>query len=491
MPHVTLVATAALVLVLLEWMPVASIVRIEPAVHEVAIVLAVLLSVGLAGLAIRSFLVHGSVEPLGAAAGLLAFSALYVWHGVFTGASPAFSFLIYGPMARVAFWLGLALMLVPGPIAAAARIRWVAGLGAVAVLLAVTGFAIHPILQRIGTDLSAAGIHSTRLAIESTGLVLGIGFTTYYVVHQARPLGRYQAWASAGLVLLALQSTYFLFTSAWTATWWAAHALGAGSTLLFTVAILVFIQTRREEAEMNRLRQLNALKTRFINAAAHELGTPLTPIRIQLAMLQADPGPLSEKQRKGLAVIERNVDRLLELTAKILEGARTEAGQIAIEAKPADLSQILHESVESYRPWCTEQGIRLHLDAPKQVEMTVDPRRLQQIISNFLSNAIKHTPSGGQVHVRAIPHGDNVAIHVNDTGRGLTKDQQRALFQPFAQFGGPDAPEGTGLGLYITKHLARRMGGSVAVRSEGLGKGSTFTVELPRTAPRGSGPTTF
>jgi two-component system, NarL family, sensor histidine kinase EvgS len=237
-----------------------------------------------------------------------------------------------------------------------------------------------------------------------------------------------------------------------------------------------------KEAENARLKEINAFKTQFFNSVAHELNTPLTPLRLQLDLLKSSSGgALNPRQQRSIEVLDRNIHRISLLVEEILDVARLQSGRLKLVRAPVDVKRSVDECVETFYESAKRAGVELEsrLDAPILVQ--ADPQRFDQILYNLVSNAIKFTPTGGSVIVEAEFAGPTVRLIVRDTGLGLTAEQIDKLFQPFTQvhdIAQTNRP-GTGLGLYITKNLVELHGGRVWVESPGPGQGSTFYVELP------------
>lgn len=242
---------------------------------------------------------------------------------------------------------------------------------------------------------------------------------------------------------------------------------------------------RESRLEMRRLQEQADFKTNFLRTAAHELGTPLTPIKIQLRILrdQLAKRPPSDEW-KSVAILERNVDRLQVLVRDLLESARLQSGRMKLNPRAMDLAHQVHDVVETFQQPAIEIGISLDAKMPNEMAMVGDPDRITQVLYNLLSNAMKFTPPGGRVHVQADDLGETVRFVVEDTGSGFTPEQASRLFQPFSQV--HDAMQtskpGSGLGLYICKGIVEQHGGGITAYSDGPGKGSRFTVSLPRVA---------
>lgn len=239
--------------------------------------------------------------------------------------------------------------------------------------------------------------------------------------------------------------------------------------------------------EIERLKQMDAFKTQFINMAAHELGTPLTPVRLQVDLLKMDvTGPLTAQQRRALAILDRNVERLRALLEDVLQVARLQAGRLAVDKQDADLARLLLEAVETFQEPARRAGVHIETRLAPGLHAYVDAKRITQVLFNLISNAIKFTPPGGSIVVEAEGSEEGVVFRVRDTGDGMKPEDISRLFQPFTQVHdrAQRTQPGTGLGLYISKGIVDLHGGHIKAESEGLGKGATFTVALPRGAPQ-------
>ncbi len=238
---------------------------------------------------------------------------------------------------------------------------------------------------------------------------------------------------------------------------------------------------RVQEEEMARLRQLNEMKTNLLNTAAHELNTPMTPIRLQLHLLGSSSlGKLTEKQERALSILNRAVDRLGLLVDDILDVARVQSGRLKVELQPTRMHTLLEEIVDTFQEPAQQVGVQLELQRGDDLWAEADAGRITQVLTNLVSNAIKFTPEGGTIKVRCRDESGRVRVEIEDSGRGLTSEEIDRLFQPFSQV--HDAREvtarGTGLGLYISRGILDHHGGEIGVTSAGLNKGSTFHFDL-------------
>ncbi len=245
------------------------------------------------------------------------------------------------------------------------------------------------------------------------------------------------------------------------------------------------LEHRLMEREMEKLRELDRLKSDFVSHVSHELRTPLTAIKGSIDnMLDGLTGDLGDKQTRYLQRMKNNTDHLVRLINDLLDLSRIEAGQISLHPGPVALPRLLVEVCDSLRPLAAAKRIDLCVEAPPELAITADRDRLVQIFMNLAGNALKFTPAGGRVSVRAEPAGDLVRIAVADNGVGIDPVAKDRIFERFYQAGsGTDDPvEGTGLGLSITKSLVELHGGAIGVESA-PGAGSTFTVTLPVAGP--------
>jgi len=228
-----------------------------------------------------------------------------------------------------------------------------------------------------------------------------------------------------------------------------------------------------------RLRELDGLKDEFISLVSHELRTPLTSIRGYLEILLAD-GELGHDQRRYLGIVDRNSERLLHLVSDLLFLAQVDAGKLAFDLAPVDLEEIVGECVEASLPEADTKGIALTARTDHLPTLQGDRARLAQVLDNLVSNALKFTPPGGRVEVRLKSENGSAVVEVEDTGLGLSPDEQEKLFQRFyrSSRAAENAVPGTGLGLAIAKAIVERHGGRIElVSTEDVG--TTARVELP------------
>ena len=246
-----------------------------------------------------------------------------------------------------------------------------------------------------------------------------------------------------------------------------------------------------DDAERARAQaeEANAAKLTFLATMSHELRTPLNAIAGHVELMDMElHGPVTDAQRDALARVSRAQGRLLGLINDILSYAKVESGRTEYTLAPVDPAPIIREVCALVEPQFTAKQLELGIELPpaerEPLLVLADAEKLMQVLLNLLSNALKFTPSPGQVAVTlgaADPDARVVSIAVCDSGVGIPADKLDSIFEPFVQLGRSltTTHEGTGLGLAVSRDLARGMGGDLTVESE-EGRGSTFTLTLPR-----------
>jgi len=236
------------------------------------------------------------------------------------------------------------------------------------------------------------------------------------------------------------------------------------------------LQQAKERAEA-----ADRIKSAFLATMSHELRTPLNSIiGFTGILIQGLVGPLNDEQKKRLGIVRESSNHLLALINDVLDISKIEAGQLELSARPFDLREALEKTVQGLLPLARQRGIDLGLRvADGAWGLTGDRRRVEQIIMNLTSNAIKFTDHGS-VWVSCAGDGAEVEVRVRDTGIGIGAEDLGLLFRPFRQVdsGTTRKYEGTGLGLSICKRLVELMGGRIWVESV-PGEGSTFAFVLP------------
>lgn len=261
-----------------------------------------------------------------------------------------------------------------------------------------------------------------------------------------------------------------------------------GSAVFTWLATLSSRRTRRRDLSLRlrletaneELKELDRAKSRFFANVTHELRTPLTLLLGPLETLldEAAQGEDPERQRLLQSMIT-NAHRLLRQVDALLESARLESGRLRLEPEPGNLGRQLSDLLAAAAPLAERRGLELSSEGLDTLpDGTFDPEKVEIIASNLVSNALKFTPQGGRVTVRSVPADEGwIAFEVEDTGPGIPAGEMDRIFHRFHQVEGTSS--GTGLGLALSRELARLHGGDVLVRSE-PGRGATFRVELPR-----------
>ena len=237
----------------------------------------------------------------------------------------------------------------------------------------------------------------------------------------------------------------------------------------------------REHRARAKAEEANRLKDDFLATVSHELRTPLNAILGWGTLLRA--GGLGEKQSKlALETIERNAKTQAQLIEDLLDVSRIITGKLRLDVRPVMVASIVDSAISSVAPAAEAKGVRLQtiLD-PNAGPVSGDPNRLQQIVWNLISNAVKFTPRGGRVQVRVERINSHIEIIVSDTGLGIRSEFLPFVFDRFRQAEGGTTRQhsGLGLGLAIVRHLVELHGGSVTADSPGEDQGTTFTVRLP------------
>ena len=236
-----------------------------------------------------------------------------------------------------------------------------------------------------------------------------------------------------------------------------------------------------------RLIELDKKKDEFVSIASHELRTPMTAIRSYLWLaLAGKGGTITDKQKYYL---ERSYDstvRLIKLVNDMLNVSRIESGRITLEMQKMDMGSFVNEVIAEVKPRADELGITIenHYDPASLLPAVIaDPNKIKEVLINLIGNSLKFTPREGKVTLWFEAQGGVVTIHVSDTGAGIDPEDIPKLFQKFGLIGGSyvtnqKAPQGTGLGLYISRSIVELHGGKIWATSEGRGKGATFSLSL-------------
>jgi signal transduction histidine kinase len=246
------------------------------------------------------------------------------------------------------------------------------------------------------------------------------------------------------------------------------------------VGIAVVLRDITREIEADKA------KREFISTVSHELRTPLTSVKgyVDLMML-GTAGPISDMQKSFLQVVKSNADRLNGLVEDLLEISRLENGKVTLNVKPLHLPDLIGDIVSSLRTETERKRMELVLEIEELPMIEGDPKRINQVLTNLLSNAHKYTRDGGQITVRVFQRDAQVQVDVADTGVGIPPDELPKMFSRFFRANNSlkDEVGGTGLGLSIAKSFVELHGGDMWVTSE-IDVGSTFSFTLPLTYQR-------
>jgi signal transduction histidine kinase/ActR/RegA family two-component response regulator len=244
------------------------------------------------------------------------------------------------------------------------------------------------------------------------------------------------------------------------------------------VVATVQAQTAEEQAE-----HANRLKDDFLATVSHELRTPLSAVLGWAQMLTAKQLP-PEREAQAIKTIERNASSLAHIIDDLLDVSRIIAGTLQMTTQPVDLVAVTQTALDVVRPLAVTKHVDLRFFSPEPGSRALvggDGARLQQVIWNLLTNAVKFTSEGGRVDVSVERVGSDIEVNIADTGQGISPEFLPHVFERFRQADGAPSRRhaGLGLGLAIVRQLVELHGGTVRAASEGIGRGATFTVRLP------------
>lgn len=244
------------------------------------------------------------------------------------------------------------------------------------------------------------------------------------------------------------------------------------------------LATKLEGSNM-KLKELDKMKSEFVSIASHQLRSPLTSIRGYTSMiLEGSYGPLSAKLKDPIERINQSARFMASSVEDYLNVSRIQSGNMKYEYSDFNIVKITETIVESLRPLCIKKGLLLTFktDLLKQGITHADIGKTRQVIDNLLNNALKYTPHGSiGVVIHDEPKTKRLYIDITDTGIGMSEHHLSTMFEKFARASNANEidVDGTGLGLFIARRMAREMGGDVTATSDGTNKGSVFTIELP------------
>jgi PAS domain S-box-containing protein len=237
--------------------------------------------------------------------------------------------------------------------------------------------------------------------------------------------------------------------------------------------------------EIKKLKEIDAIKTEFVSRASHELKTPLTSI-LSASRLLDDlyQDKFDERANLFVDIIIKGGERLENLTKDLLDVSKISSEGLKIEKQQLNIREVLTECVKGLQILAKERNLSIKVDISEDIFINIDRTRIEQVITNLLSNSIKNTPPYGEISIILEKYLDRICILIKDTGVGFTSDEISKIFKKFGKIerygrGMDVVSEGTGLGLYISKEIIEMHGGDINVYSKGRNKGSTITISLP------------
>jgi signal transduction histidine kinase len=241
-------------------------------------------------------------------------------------------------------------------------------------------------------------------------------------------------------------------------------------------------RTLELEQALNRLTELNQLKSNFIANISHELRTPLTHIRGYLELLVDDGlGSLNKPQSEAISVMIRSEERLERLIENLIEFSLFARGEISIDFEPVNLNAVFQEVLIEYLPKCENKNINLHFPTHQEIPIVrADHNKIVWVISQFIDNAVKFTNPGGKIQLGVRIENNFVSVYIYDNGIGISQEKIKEIFEPFHQLDSSAARryEGTGLGLAMAQRILDAHGSKISVRSK-IGEGTYFEFKLP------------
>ena len=236
--------------------------------------------------------------------------------------------------------------------------------------------------------------------------------------------------------------------------------------------------TGKLQEALNQLKELDRVKSEFFTNISHELRTPLTLILTPVE--NAFAGGVRDEDRPLFETIRRNAFRLLRLIDDLLDLSRIDAGRLRLNVAPIDLPKLAEHMSEAFRPAAESRRITLTLQTPETIaDLHGDEHRLEMVLTNLVGNALKFTPDGGRIDITLESDGHQARIRVRDSGPGISREDQKKIFDRFFRVDSPERQQGgAGIGLSLARQLVELHGGTLTVASE-PGEGATFTALLP------------
>jgi PAS domain S-box-containing protein len=233
--------------------------------------------------------------------------------------------------------------------------------------------------------------------------------------------------------------------------------------------------------DITKEREVDVMKTEFIFMASHELRTPLSAIKGFVSMISSgDYGKLNKKLQRPFYLVASSTDRLINIVNEMLDVSRIDAGRVMLSQDTHEINKLIEESVSVLKPLILQKKLKLSVVRKKRINIYADKNKVIQILNNLIGNAIKFTDKGS-IDLRVEQIKDKVIVYVADSGQGIISSDQAKLFNKFEQLRSKKEGRvsGTGLGLYISREFARKMGGDLWIVQSEPGKGSTFALSIP------------
>ena len=238
--------------------------------------------------------------------------------------------------------------------------------------------------------------------------------------------------------------------------------------------LLAELQTRNDDLD-----RLNNMKSKFFSIVSHDLSNSLMTLKMSFDMLKKKFVPDAEQKQK-MMFMDESISQIEHLIKDLVDWAAIEKGKLRIEKTSFELTESLKKTVEIFKAKGAKRNIAVTFESSGSLTVIADEKRIRQVISNILENAIRHTPDGGNISIVVNKiDAKNAKVSVTDSGDGIEPAQAPRLFTSFAQFGSKEKVGRLGLGLSIAKDIVENHGGRIWAQSEGLGKGSTFNFTLP------------
>ncbi|MDE3077206.1 MAG: HAMP domain-containing histidine kinase, partial [Chloroflexota bacterium] len=360
----------------------------------------------------------------------------------------------------------------PGPVALAAYpVTDRGGHAVAAVILAASafpaasaGFSISQALAFFGAASLIVLLAASVFALASSSLVAYL--LARRVVRRLERLGQAAEALAAGQLSARVQDA-------------ADDELGQLARRFNQMAADLQGSLVRLEEERDRVTGLLKARRELVASVSHELRTPVATARGYLESALRRPERLPDELRSDLETVEAEIGRLQRLIDDLFTLARAEVGRLELRLEPTNIGDVMQRTVETLAPLAWRQWrVQVVAEVAPELAARADTERLQQVLSNLLSNAVRHTPPGGVVVAAAAIEGDLVRLDVRDTGAGIFPEDLPRIFEPFYQGREADGRDGAGLGLAVARELVEGMGGTVQAESV-VGEGSCFTVRLP------------